>query len=244
MAEKRDLEDRVVVVTGASRGIGYFAAREAAARGANVIAVARTVGGLEDLDDEIRAMGNSATLVPADLRDGEALDQLGGAIYARWGKVDGVIANAGALGILSPVSHIPPNDVELVMDVNVTSIFRLIRSLDPLLRQSDAGRFTALSSAAADSAKPFWSLYAASKAAVNALVKSYAGELANTAIKANVVYPGAVRTQMRAKAFPGEDPQSLPHPSELASAIVDTISPDFSETGMIIDIGQGKSRTL
>ncbi|MCB9994768.1 MAG: SDR family NAD(P)-dependent oxidoreductase [Hyphomicrobiaceae bacterium] len=242
---KQDLHDRVVVVTGASRGIGYFAAREAAARGAHVIAVARTVGGLEDLDDEIRAMGNSATLVPADLRDGEGIDQLGGAIHARWGRVDGIIANAGALGILSPVSHIPPKDVETVMDLNVTSIFRLIRSLDVLLRQSDAGRFVALSSAAAESARPFWALYSASKAAVNALVKSYAGELAQTKATANVIYPGAVRTQMRAKAFPGEDPKSLPHPSDVAKAVVDTIGPEFMENGMIVDLNdEGRTRPL
>ena len=214
-------------------------ARNAAARGAHVIAVARTVGGLEELDDAIKAAGGAATLVPVDLTDYPAIDRLGALIFERWKKLDGLIGNAGLLGILSPLAHIDPEIFEKTFAVNVTANYRLIRSLDPLLRQSDAGRVLMLSSGAARTAKPFWGLYAASKAALDAMVKAYAGEMAKTSVKANVAYPGIVRTKMRAEAMPGEDPMTLPHPDEVAPRLVDMVSPAFGETGMVLNLHTG-----
>jgi len=232
MPREDQLSGKVVLVTGASRGIGYAAAREAARRGAHVVAVARTVGGLEELDDEIQDLGSTATLVPLDLRDGDAIDRLGAAIFERWGALDGLIANAAALGTLSPVPHLAPEDFDDVFKINVTANFRLIRATDLLLRQAPAARAVFVTSGAARSARPYWGLYAASKAALEALVKSYAGEMKSTAVRANVFDPGAVRTGMRAAAFPGEDPDTLPTPVEIAPRLVDMIAPGFAETGV------------
>lgn len=239
MTEHTDLTGKVVLVTGASRGIGYAAALEAARRGAHVVAVARTVGGLEELDDAIQEAGGSSTLVPFDLRDGDAIDRLGAAIFERWGHLDGLVANAGMLGTLSPVPHLKPDEFDKVMAINVTANFRLLRSLDLLLRQSEAGRAVFVSSGAARSAKPFWGLYAASKAALDALVKSYAGEMSTTNVKTNVFYPGVVRTAMRAKAMPGEDPETLPTPADIAPKLVDLLSPALTENGRLFDVTKG-----
>ncbi len=239
MTDNKELAGKVVLITGASRGIGYAAGIEAANRGAHVIAVARTVGGLEELDDAIQAIGGSTTLVPLDLRDGEAIDRLGAAIFERWGHLDGFVANAGQLGVLSPVAHIKPDDFDKVMAVNVTANYRLMRSLDVLLRQSEAGRAVFVSSGAARSARPFWGLYAASKAALDALVKSYAGEIATTKARANVFYPGVVRTAMRAKAMPGEDPNTLPTPAEVAPKLLDMLSPALTENGRLFNVDAG-----
>jgi NAD(P)-dependent dehydrogenase (short-subunit alcohol dehydrogenase family) len=241
---KADLAGKVVLVTGASRGIGYQAALEAARRGAHVVAVARTVGGLEELDDEIQDLGSSTTLVPLDLRDGDAIDRLGAAIFERWGALDGLIANAGQLGVLSPLPHVKPEDFEKVMAVNVTANYRLLRSTDLLLRQADAGRVVFVSSSSARSARPFWGLYAASKAAVDAMAKSYAGEVAQSNVKVNVFYPGAVRTAMRAKAMPGENPDTLPTPADIAPKLVDLISPALSESGKLFDVTTGEFSEL
>jgi len=244
MTDAQDLSGRVVLVTGASRGIGYAAAKEAGRRGAHVIAVARTVGGLEELDDEIQAMGGSTTLVPLDLKNGDGIDRLGAAIYERWGHLDGLIGNAALLGTLTPVAHLAPDEFEKVMAINVTANFRLLRSLDLLLRQAEAGRAVFVSSSSARSAKPYWGLYAASKAALEALVKSYAGEVSVTNVKANIFNPGAVRTAMRAKAMPGEDPDTLPAPEAVAPRLVDMVSPGFSETRMLFDFETGELRAL
>jgi len=235
MAANQDLAGKVVLVTGASRGIGYAAALEAARRGAHVVAVARTVGGLEELDDEIQDLGSSATLVPLDLRDGDAIDRLGAAIFERWGALDGLIANAGQLGVLSPLPHVKPEDFDKVIAVNVTANYRLLRSTDLLLRQAEDGRAVFVSSGAAKSARPFWGLYAASKAAVDAMVKSYAGEIAQSKVKANVFYPGQIRTAMRAKAMPGEDPNTLPTPADIAPKLVDMVSPAYKENGKLFN---------
>lgn len=240
MTENTELAGKTVLVTGASRGIGYAAALEAARRGAHIIAVARTVGGLEELDDAVVALGGSTTLVPMDLRDGDAIDRLGAAIFERWGHLDGLIANAGQLGVLSPVAHIKPTDFDKVLAVNVTANYRLLRSLDLLLRQSEAGRAVFVSSSSARSARPFWGLYAASKAALDALVKSYAGEIAQTNVRANIFYPGAVRTAMRAKAMPGENPETLPQPSEIAPKLVELLSPSLNEQGRLFDMASGQ----
>ena len=230
-----DLTGKIVLVTGASRGIGYQAALEAARRGAHVIAVARTVGGLEALDDAIKQRGGTSTLVPLDLREGDAIDRLGRVIFDRWGHLDGLIGNAGQLGVITPVPHLDVKDFDTAFAVNVTANFRLIRSMDLLLRQSEAGRAVFVSSSLSHSATAYWGAYAASKAALEALVKSYASELVSTPVRINVFWPGAVRTAMRAKAMPGEDPETLPKPAEVAPMLVDMITPGFAETRMIYD---------
>ncbi len=235
MTDSKPLSGKVVLVTGASRGIGYFAACEAAKRGAHVIAVARTVGGLEDLDDEVRAAGGEATLVPLDLRKLDGIDGLGKVIFERWGRLDGMIANAGVLGGLSPLAHVDPKEFDKTFPVIVTATYRLIRSMDLLLRQSAAGRAVFVSSGAALSAPAFWGVYSASKAAVEAMVKSYAAELAQSRVVANVFRPGAARTAMRAQAMPGEDPATLTHPSVVAPALVDMVMPTYTEMRMAYD---------
>ena len=240
----RDLANKVVLVTGASRGIGYAAAKEAARRGAHVVAIARTIGGLEDLDDEIQAAGSSATLVPLDLGDFDGIDRLGAAIFERWGHLDGLIGNAALLGNLTPVPHIDPQEFETVFAVNVTANFRLLRSTDVLLRQAEAGRTVFVSSSSSQSRKPYWGLYASSKSALDALIKSYAGEMENTSVKANVFYPGQVRTAMRAKAMPGEDPNTLPTPESIASRLVDMIAPGYTENGKIFDAATNTLKDL
>ena len=239
-----DLSGKIVLVTGASRGIGYQAALAAARRGAHIIAVARTVGGLEELDDEIKAAGSETTLVPLDLRDGDGIDRLGAAIFERWGKLDGLIGNAGVLGTITPLSHLDVKDFDQAFAVNVAANYRLIRSLDPLLRQAEAGRAVFVSSSSSHSARPFWGLYAATKAALETMVKSYASELSTTQVKANVFWPGAVRTGMRAKAMPGEDPEKLPHPREVVAKLVDMVTPAWTDTRMIYDLEKDERKPL
>jgi NAD(P)-dependent dehydrogenase (short-subunit alcohol dehydrogenase family) len=235
----RELENRIAVVTGASRGIGKYAALGLAERGAHVIAFARTQGGLEELDDEIKAAGGSATLVPADIKDYPALDRLGAAIHERWGKLDILIGNAGTLGKLSPLGHIEPKTWDEVMAINVTANWRLIRSLDPLLRASDAGRAIFVTSGAAHKSQAYWGPYAISKAALDALVRTYAAETATTAIKVMLVSPGPLRTNMRRAAMPGEDPLTLKTPEDLAPHIVKLALPSWMETGKIYDFPGG-----
>jgi NAD(P)-dependent dehydrogenase (short-subunit alcohol dehydrogenase family) len=227
------LKDRVAVVTGASRGIGYAAALALAEAGAHVIAVARNVGGLEELDDAIRAKGGAATLVPFDLKDFAAIDRLGAAIHERWGKLD-------VLGPLSPLGHVDPKSFDEVLAVNVTANWRLIRSLDPLLQLSDAGRALFVSSGAAHKTMAFWGPYSVSKAALQALVMTYAAETQRTKLRVNLINPGALRTRMRADAMPGEDPQTLRTPEELAPHIVRMASTEAEEHGMIFDFPTGK----
>jgi NAD(P)-dependent dehydrogenase (short-subunit alcohol dehydrogenase family) len=225
---------RVAVVTGASRGIGRAAALGLAEAGAHVVAVARTVGGLEELDDEIRAGRGAATLVPIDLKDLPAIDRLGAAIYERWGRLDMLLGAAGVLGVVTPLGHLEPSVFDEVMAVNVTANWRLIRSLDPLLRQSDAGRALFLTDSDPEPSRPYWGAYAASKAALSALVKTYAGELKGTRVTANLFDPGPVRTRLRAKGRPGEDAALLPPPESVAPEIVAMLSPDFVETGAVV----------
>jgi len=223
---------RIALVTGASRGIGRAAALALAVSGAHVIAVARTVGGLEELDDEIRkAGGEGATLVPLDLRDFEALDRLGASIHERWGRLDALFGNAGVLGELSLLSHLAPKVWQEAIDVNVTANWRLIRSLDPLLRASDAGRAVFVTSGAAHMNRPYWGAYGVTKAALEALVLTYAAECASTSVKVNLLSPGPLRTRMRAKAMPGEDPASLEPPEAVAPLILEMLSPSFEQNG-------------
>ncbi|KAA1177903.1 SDR family NAD(P)-dependent oxidoreductase [Rhizobium tropici] len=235
-----NLKDKIALVTGASRGIGYFTALELAKAGAHVIACARTVGGLEELDDAIKAAGGSATLVPFDLADMNAIDALGGSIFERWGKLDILVANAGVLGVISPIGHVEAKVFEKVMTINVTATWRLIRSVEPLLMRSDAGRAVILSSAAAHRCRPFWGPYSASKAAVEALARTWAGETQSTPLRITSIDPGATRTAMRAQAMPGEDPDTLPHPREVAQAILPFTGPDVTETGKLFIVRENK----
>jgi len=234
MSNGQHLRGRVALVTGASRGIGRAAAIALAEAGAHVIAVARTVGGLEELDDDIKARGGSTTLVPLDLKDYAGIDRMGAAIFERWGKLDALLGNAGILGVLTPLTHLQPKVWDELMAVNLTANWLLIRSLDPLLRLSDAGRALFVSSAAAYYNRPFWGGYAITKAALEAMVKTYAGELTGTTVKANLLNPGPTRTGMRALAMPGEDPMSLPPPEAVTPIIVDLLSPDCPVHGELV----------
>jgi len=233
---------RVALVTGASRGIGRAAALALAAAGCHIVALARTQGGLEELDDEIRALRPDAeapaTLVPCDLRDAPAIDRLGEALHARWGRLDVLVAAAGVLGPLSPLHHVDPRQWDEVMAVNVAANWRLIRALDPLLRQSAAGRAVFITSGAASRAelRAYWGPYAVSKAALDALARTYAAETVNTsAVRVMLVNPGPLRTRMRAAAMPGEDPTTLRTPQELAPKIVALCAPEWRETGKLYD---------
>jgi len=227
------LEGRVIAVTGASRGIGYFAALEMAREGAHVIAIARTVGGLEELDDAAKGMDGAMTLVPMDITDYEAIDRLGGEIFKRWGRLDGFFGNAGYLGAMSPLGHVEPKVFEKVFAINVTANWRFIRSFDVLVRSSEHARLLLVSSGVAHGSRAFAGPYAMSKAALEALARTYASECINTEIKVNILDPGNVRTAMRAQVMPGEDPDTLPHPRELAPSIARLLSKDNLETGRI-----------
>ncbi len=214
------LAGRLALVTGASRGIGAAVARLFAREGAHVVAVARTVGGLEALDDAIKAEGGTATLVPLDITDGPGIDRLGAALYERFGRLDILVGNAAMLGVLSPVGHIDPPLFERTLSINVTANYRLIRSLDPLLRLSDAGRAIFVTSGASKRAIPFWSLYCSTKAALESLVLCYAAEVESTKVRVNLINPGPTRTRMRAEAFPGEDPMQLQTAEAIAEAFL------------------------
>jgi NAD(P)-dependent dehydrogenase (short-subunit alcohol dehydrogenase family) len=231
----KPLADKIALVTGASRGIGRATALELAKAGAHVVALARTTGGLEELDDEIQKIGGSATLVPLDIKDFPALDRLGASLYERFKKLDVLVGNAGQLGTLSPLGHIDPKTWDDVIAVNVTANFRLIRSLDPLLRASDAGRAVFITSGVARNVRAYWGLYAASKAALDTIVLAYAGELGRTNVKVNLFNPGPIRTRMRAKAMPGEDPMTLDTPEQAAEAILQLCLPSCTESGRIYD---------
>jgi NAD(P)-dependent dehydrogenase (short-subunit alcohol dehydrogenase family) len=229
------LDGRLALITGASRGIGRSAALALAKAGAHVILVARTVGGLEEADDEIQKAGGTATLVPMNLRDSEAIDRLGASIFERWGRLDAVLGNAGVLGQLTPLAHLEPKTFQEVMEVNVTANWRLLRSLDPLLRQSDSGRVLFVTSGAARKHTPFWGAYSVSKAALESLALTYAAECETTNIKVNLINPGPMRTAMRKKAMPGEDPNTLPSPDDMAPKIVEMLSPSFTQNGVAVN---------
>jgi NAD(P)-dependent dehydrogenase (short-subunit alcohol dehydrogenase family) len=229
----KPLADRIALVTGASRGIGQATALALAQAGAHVVAVARTVGGLEELDDAIRAVGGVATLVPLDLRDYDGLDRLAVALNERYGKLDVLVGNAGMLGPVSPLPHVEPKAWDDVFAVNVTANWRLIRATDPLLRASDAGRVVLVTSGAAWIARAYWGPYAASKAAVDVLGRTYADETANTPVRVNLFNPGPIRTRMRAQAMPGEDPMTLDTPDNVAEKLIEMCLPTFTESGKV-----------
>ena len=231
----KTMEGRIALVTGASRGIGRASAIALAKAGAHVILTARTVGGLEETDDEIQKAGGTATLVPMNLRDSDAIDRMGASIYQRWGKLDAFLGNAGVLGALTPLAHLEPKIFQEVMEVNVIANWRLIRSLDPLLRLSDAGRVLFVTSGAAKKHTAYWGAYSASKAALESLVLTYAVECETSNIKVNLINPGPIRTAMRKKAMPGEDPNMLPVPDDMAPKIVEMLSPSYRLNESIID---------
>ena len=226
------LKGRIALITGASRGLGAAAAVAFAREGAHCVLVARTVGGLEAVDDQIKALGSEgATLVPLDVTDGPGIDRLGAALYERFGRLDVLLGNAGLLGVLSPIGHIDPQTFERVMAVNVTANWRLIRSLDPLLQRSDAGRAIFVTSGISRRVIPYWSLYATSKAALDMMVATYAAECTHTKVRVNLYNPGPTRTGMRAQAFPGEDPASLPPPEARAEGLIRLALPSCTMNG-------------
>jgi NAD(P)-dependent dehydrogenase (short-subunit alcohol dehydrogenase family) len=235
------LTNRIALVTGASRGIGFATALALAKAGAHIIAVARTQGGLEELDDEIRKAGSSATLVPLSLTDSDGIARLGAALYERHGKLDILVGNAGVAGTSSPLGHVDLKPWNDMMAVNLTANFQLIRCMEPLLRKSDAGRAVFVTSAAASKANAYLGPYAASKAALDTLVRVWANETTITNIRVNLFDPGPIRTRMRAAVFPGEDPMTLDTPEQAAEFIVPMCAPDWSETGKLYDY---KSRKL
>jgi len=235
MTDQKLLAGRIALITGASRGIGAAVAKRFAMEGAHVILIARTIGGLEEVDDAIKANGGQATLVPCDLTDFEALDTLGPSLLERFNKLDVFVGNAGALGEMTPLSHYDAKAWHEVFDVNVHANWRLIRTLEPLLRRSDAGRAILVTSGAAANPRAFWGAYAVTKAAMETLAKVWASELENTDVRVNILNPGATRTGMRAAAFPGEDPLTLKTPEDLTDKFVEMASPAWTRHGEIID---------
>ncbi|HEV7372338.1 SDR family NAD(P)-dependent oxidoreductase [Arenibaculum sp.] len=229
------LAGRIALVTGASRGIGAAVAKRLAAEGAHVVLTARTVGGLEEVDDAIRAEGGAATLVPLDLSDHPKIDQLGRSIFERFGRLDILVGNAGMLGSLGPVAHFDPRSWERVMALNVTANYRLIRSMDPMLRASDAGRAIFVTSGLARGVMPYGGAYAASKAALEMTVRLYASEVVKSNLRVNLLDPGVVRTKLRAQAFPGENPDVHRAPEEVAGAFVALASPECRRHGEIVE---------
>ena len=225
------LEGKVALITGASRGLGYATAVHLANEGAHIIATARTRGGLEELDDAVKAAGSNATLVPMNITDYDAIDRLGAAIFERWKKLDILVGNAGTLGKLTPLAHVDPKVWDDALAINLTSNYRLIRSMDPLLRAAPNGRAIFVTSGLAQKCWAYWGAYSIGKAALEALMKTYAAEVATTNLRVNCFSPGATRTKMRATAMPGEDPETLPTPEQVAAQVVDMCLPDFQDNG-------------
>lgn len=229
------LSSRIALVTGASRGIGYATALALAKAGAHVVAVARTVGGLEELDDDIRKIGGTATLVPLDMTDFDGIARLGAALNDRHGRLDVLVGNAGIAGPSSPLGHVPLKEFQDTLAINVTANFQLVRCMDPLLKNSDAGRAVFLSSGAAAKATAYLGPYAVSKAAVDTLARVWANETATTPLRVNLFNPGPTRTRMRKQVMPGEDPMTLDTPEQVAAFIVPLCLPSFAETGRLYD---------
>ena len=234
------LTDRIALVTGASRGIGAALALELAQAGAHVIAVARTVGGLEELDDKIKATGGTTTLVPLDMKDADGIARLALALHERYGRLDVMVGNAGILGTLSPLGHVEPKDFDNLFAINVTANWQLIRTMDPLLKASPAGRAVFMSSGLAWRGQAYTGVYGATKAALNALVQTYAAETVTTNVRVNAFIPGPTRTRMYASGWPGVDQNTLTPPEDIAKAIMPLCLPDCAESGKIYDFRAGK----
>ena len=235
-AGSRRFAGKIALITGASRGLGAAIAVRFAAEGAHVVLAARTVGGLEEVDDAIRAAGGTATLVPLDLRQFGKIDELAAALFDRYGRLDILVGNAGEVGIFSPLGHIPPEIWAEVMDLNLTANWRLVRAMDPLLRAAPAGRAIFVTSAIGRDTLAYWGPYAVSKIALEILVRIYAAEIANTRVRANLIDPGPLRTRLRSRAFPGEDPDSLPTPDSVADYFVDLAASDCTRNGEVLTI--------
>jgi NAD(P)-dependent dehydrogenase (short-subunit alcohol dehydrogenase family) len=229
----KPLADRIALVTGASRGIGAATALKLSEAGAHVVAVARTVGGLEELDDAIRAAGGSATLVPGDLKDFAAIDRLAGALAERYGRLDVLVGNAGILGPLSPLGHVPPQAWDEVLAVNVTANWRLIRALDPLLQKSAGARVVFVTSGVTSRVFAYWGPYSVAKSALEMLARIYAAENATTKVRVNLFNPGPIRTRMRSQAMPGEDPMTLATPDQAAEKVVELCLPSVDHNGKL-----------
>ena len=231
------LTGKIALVTGASRGIGAAVAEHYAREGAHLLLTARTVGGLEEVDDKIRAAGGTATLVPLDLRDFIKIDELAAAVYERFKKLDVLVGNAAEFGTFSPLGHIDPKLWNEIVDLNLTANWRLIRAMDPLLRAAPHGRAIFVTSGIARSPRAYWGPYAVSKAGLEVLVKTYAAEVATTNVRANLIGPGVVRTRLRARVFPGEDPVTLPPPESVTEAFVQLALDACERNGEIVNAG-------
>ena len=228
------LEGTVALVTGASRGIGQAAAIELARRGAHVVITARTQGGLEATDDAVREAGGTATLLPQDLMDGSALDPIGPTLYQRFGRLDVLVHAAGVLGKLTPVGHMAEKDWNTVLGVNLNAAWRLIRTLDPLLRVSPAARAVFLTDSRAQRPWAYWGAYGTAKAATEHLVRTWAHESETMGICDNLFDPGPVASRLHSDAYPGIDPRTLPKPADVAPAIADLCEPWETRTGQVI----------
>jgi NAD(P)-dependent dehydrogenase (short-subunit alcohol dehydrogenase family) len=233
-SSERCLDGKIALITGASRGVGAAVAERFAREGAHIVLAARTVGGLEEVDDKVRAAGGSATLVPVDLRDVIKIDELAAALFDRYGRLDVLVGNAAEFGVFSPLAHIDPATWAEVMDLNLTANWRLIRAMDPLLRTAPAGRAMFVTSGVVRRASAYWGPYAVSKAGLEMLVKIYAGEIATTRVRANLIDPGVVRTRLRARAFPGEDPSRLPPPESVTEAFLALASTECTRNGEVV----------
>jgi NAD(P)-dependent dehydrogenase (short-subunit alcohol dehydrogenase family) len=230
------LAGKIALITGASRGIGAAVAEAYAREGAHLVLAARTVGGLEEVDDKLRAAGGeAATLVPLDLRDFIKIDELAAAIYQRFGKLDILVGNAAEFGTFSPLGHIDPKLWGEIIDLNLTANWRLIRAMDPLLRAAEHGRAIFVTSGIARAPRAYWGPYAVSKAGLEALIKTYAAEVEKTRVRANLIGPGVIRTRLRARVFPGEDPMTLPPPETIAEAFVQLALPDCDRNGEVVN---------
>jgi NAD(P)-dependent dehydrogenase (short-subunit alcohol dehydrogenase family) len=229
------LAGKIALITGASRGIGAAVAEGFAREGAHLVLAARTPGGLEEVDDKIRAAGGSATLVPLDLCDFIKIDELAAALYERYGRLDILVGNAAEFGIFSPLGHIDPKLWGEIIDLNLTANWRLIRAMDPLLRAAEHGRAIFVTSGIARAPRAYWGPYAVSKAGLEALVKTYAAEIEKTKVRANLLGPGVVRTRLRARVFPGEDPMSLPPPETVVEAFIQLALPECERNGDIVN---------
>jgi NAD(P)-dependent dehydrogenase (short-subunit alcohol dehydrogenase family) len=234
------LAGRIALVTGASRGIGRATALLLARAGAHVVAVGRTQGALEELDDAVRAAGGSATLVPLDMRDYPGIYRLATSLNERYQRLDVLIGNAAVVGQRSPLDHVDPQNWDEVMAVNVTANWHLIRAMNSLLKRSAAGRAVFITSGAATNVRAYAGPYAVSKAALNVLARTYADETTSTPVRVNLFNPGPTRTRMRALVMPGEDPMTLPTPEQVAEKIVDLCLASSSATGKLYDYRAGR----
>ena len=230
----RSLADRVALITGASRGLGAACAVELARRGARVVLLARTGGALEDVDDQVRAVGGEATLLPLELANGDALDSVGPSLYARFGRLDILVHAAAALGRLTPASHIQPKDWDAVLAANLTAAWRLMRTCGPVLEASDVGRAVFVTCERAAVPRAYWGAFGATRAGMEHLVLAWAAEAEGGRLRVNLFEAPPMRTRFRALAYPGEDPSSLPLPEQFAPLLADLCEPGETRHGQRI----------